>query len=108
MAQPPRGGVVQARVLDRYRRLRREELRQFHVLVGERAAPLLLGEIQVPVRNTPEQDRNAEKAPHRWVVGREPDRARVVAEVLESQRVRLAYQDAENPPSSRQIADRRV
>ncbi len=42
------------------------------------------------------------------MVGRESDRARIVAEVREPERLGLPDQDAEDPPSSRQIADRRV
>ena len=42
------------------------------------------------------------------MVRREADRARILAEVVQPQRLRVADQDAEDPPAARQLADRRV
>ena len=70
------------------------------------AAAVLLGEIQVSERDAAQHDRHTEKRPHGRVVRRKADRPRVLAEILEPQRLRVAYQHAEDPPSSRQVADR--
>jgi hypothetical protein len=108
VAEPAGRGLVQPRVLDRHRRLRREQLRQLLVLEREGLPAFLLGEIEVPEGDAPEQDRHAEKALHRRVVRREPDRAGIVAEIVQPQRLRVADQDAENPPAAWEIADRRM
>src|SRR5579862_3307327 len=42
------------------------------------------------------------------MVGREPDRARIVGEVVQAQRTRVADQHAENSPAAREIPDRRM
>ena len=108
MAQPSRRGLVQPRVLDRDGRLGRKQLRELLVLVREGASAFLLRQIQVPVGDATEEDRDAEEGAHRWMVGGEPDRARIVAEGREPERLGLPDQDAEDPPSSGQVADRRV
>ena len=76
--------------------------------LGEVVAALLLGQVEVPVGDAAEHDRDAEERLHRRVVAREADRARVVGEVVQPQRARLADEDAEDPAAARQVADRRV
>jgi len=41
-------------------------------------------------------------------VRREPDRAGIFAEIVQPQRLRVADQDAENPPAAWEISDRRM
>ena len=106
MAQPTRRGFVQPRVLDRNGRLCSKKLCQFLVFVGEVAAARLLGQVQVPVRHPAKQNGYPQEGLHRGVVRREPDRARVVAEIGEPKGLRLSNEDAENPSSSWKIADR--
>ena len=52
LARPARRRLVEPRVLDRYRRLRREQLDQLLVLGGELLAMFLLGQIKVSKRHT--------------------------------------------------------
>ena len=105
-AQPARRRLVQARVLDRDRRLRGEELRELLVLVGEVGAAGLLGEVEVPVGDAAQHDRDAEEGLHRRMVGREADRARVFGDLVQSQRLRVTDEHAEDPSPPRQLADR--
>ena len=67
LPEPARRALVQARVLDRDRCLRGEELGQLGVVLREPCAALLLGEVEVAVRNSPQQDRHAEERAHRRV-----------------------------------------
>ena len=71
LAQPAGRRLVEPRVLDRDRGLGGEQLRQLLVLLGERPAALLLGQVQVPVGDAAKQDRHAEEGLHRRVVRRE-------------------------------------
>ena len=70
LLQPAGRGLVEPCVLDRDCGLGREQRRQFLVLVGERHASRLLGEVEVSVRDPAEQDRDAEERAHRRVVRR--------------------------------------
>ena len=108
MAQPAVRRLVEPGVLDRDRGLGGKELRQLLVLVGEAPAALLLGEIQVSVRDSTKQDRHAEEALHRRMVSGKPNGARVVAEAVESQGLGVADQHAEDAASAREVADRGV
>ena len=85
VAQPPRGRLVQASVLDCHGGLCGQKLCQLLVLVGEVASAELLRQVQVSVRDTAKEDRNAEEALHRRMVGRKSDGARIVAEVMQPQ-----------------------
>ena len=67
------------------------------VLLGELLAAGLLGEVQVPVGDAAQEDRDSEKALHRRVVRRETDRARIGAELGQPQRLGVSNQDAEMP-----------
>ena len=106
VTQPPRGRLVQASVLDRHGGLCGQELRQLLVLVGEVASADLLGQVQVSVGDAAKQDRNAEEALHRRMVSRKSNGARIVAELVEPQRLRVADEHAQDAPSSREVADR--
>ena len=108
LAQPTRRVLVQPSVLDRHSGLRRKQLRKLRVLVAEVLSARLLGQVQVPIRDTAKDDRHAEERLHRRMVVRKPDRARVVGDVVEPQRLRVADQDAEDAAPMRQIADRGV
>ena len=105
LPQPARRALVEPRVLDRDRCLRGEELGQLGVVLREPCAAILLGEVEVAVRNPPQQDRHAEERAHRRVLRREADRARVVGDVLEPQRVCVPDQDAEDAPAERRVTD---
>ena len=86
LRQPARRRLVQARVLDRDRRLRGEQRDELLVLGGEVLAALLLGQVEVAVGDAAQEDRHAEERPHRRVVRREADRARVGRQVVQPER----------------------
>ena len=83
-----------------------QEGRQLLGLVRERGAVSLLGQVQVAVGDSAQQDRNAEERAHRWMVRREADRARIVGEVVEAQRLGVVDQRAEDATASWELADR--
>src|SRR5262249_46125827 len=91
LVRPAGCRLVEARVLDRDRRLRGEELRQLLVLLGELAA-LLLGQVEVAVRHAAKENGHAEEGAHRRVAGREADRPRIVRELLQPQRFGVSDQ----------------
>ena len=99
-SQPVRRLLVEAGVLDRHRL-------QLLVFGVEWTVPLL-GQIKVAVGVPAQEDRDAEEAAHRRVVRREPDRARVVGDRLEAERLGIGDQDAEDAASARQLPDRCV
>ena len=105
LLEPARRGFVEPCVLDRDRGLRGEQRDELLVLGGEIVAALLLGEVQVPVGDAAEQDRNAEERAHRRVVRREPDRATVRVQVVQPECMRVADQDAEDAATTREVAD---
>ena len=105
MAEPTSGGLVQPRVLDRDCGLCSQKLCQLLVLLGEVGAARLLRQVQVPVRHPAKENGHPQEALHGWVVGREPDRARVVAELGQPQGLRFSNENAENAPSSWKIPD---
>ena len=72
----------------------------------ELRAALLLGEVQVAVRDAAEDDRDAEERSHRRVVAGKADRAGVVGDVVQAEWPRLPDQDAEDAPPARQLPDR--
>ena len=108
LPRPPDRGLVEARVLDRDRRLAGEQPDELLVFVREILAALLLGEVEVAVGDAAQHDRHAEEAVHRWMSGREADRTRILREIVQPQRLRLADQHAEDAPSARQRADLRA
>jgi len=108
LLQPAGGSFVQAGILDRDRRLGGQQLHELLILLGEVRAALLLGEVEVPVRDPAEQDRHAEERAHRGVVGWKADRARVVSEVVEPERPGVGDERSEDAAAVRRIADRRL
>ena len=66
---------------------------------------MLLREVEVAVGDAARHHRNAEEALHRRVVWREPHGPGIGHEIVESQRARIGYQDAEDPSPPREIAD---
>ena len=104
LLRPGRRRLVQARVLDRHRRLARERPDELLILLGERPR-LLLGQVEVAEGTAAEQDRHAEEAAHRRMVGREADRARVVGDRLQPQRARVGDQGAEDAAAAREVTD---
>ena len=76
--RPARRRLVQARVLDRDRRLRGEQRHELLVLARELPPAGLLGQVEVAEGDAAQQDRHAEEGAHRRVMRREADRARVL------------------------------
>ena len=77
LLQPAGRRLVEPCVLDRDRGLGGKQRHELLVLVRERSSVRLLGQVQVSERDPAQEDRNTEERPHRRVVRREPDRARV-------------------------------
>ena len=96
LRRPARRRLVEARVLDRDRGLGGEQDDRRLVLLVEVGAARLLGEVEVAVDDAAQADRDTEEGLHRRVVRREADRARILVEVVEAQRLRLADEDAED------------
>ena len=105
---PRTAGLVEPCVLDSDGSLRREQRDELLVLVREVGAALLLGQVEVAVGDTAQDDRNAEEALHGRVVGREANRALVLGDVMQSQRPCVADEDAEDSATARKVPDRRV
>jgi hypothetical protein len=68
-------------------------------------AVVLLGEIEVAVRLAADQDRHPQERVHRRVVERKAVRLRVLADSVETQRMRLGDQDAEDAVPAWKVAD---
>ncbi len=100
--------LVQSRVLDRDRRLRGEELDDLLVVFRELRTACFLGQVEVAVRDIAKQDRHAQEGPHRRVVRREPDRARIVGEVREAERFRVPDEHPQDAATLGELADRRM
>ena len=83
LGQPASRRFVQAGVLDGDGGLGRQHLRELLVLLGERPSAGLLRQVEVPVRHAAEEDWHSEEGLHRRMIGREPDRVGVLAEVVE-------------------------
>jgi len=80
---PVVGLLVEVGVLDRHPGLGGEQ-GQGALVVGVKVlAALLLGQVQVAVDLATCRDRSSEKGVHRRVVGREPNRTRVLGDVME-------------------------
>ncbi len=106
LGQPAGRRFVQPGVLDGDGGLGREHLRQLLVLLGERPSTGLLRQVEVPVGDAAEENGHSEEGLHRRVIGREPDRVRILAEVVEPKRPRIRYEQAEDAAPAREIADR--
>ena len=102
-----RDRFVQARVLDRDRRPRRED--QDRLLVdGVEVAAGLLGEVEVAPDLPAHEHGNPEEARHRRVAGREAVGLRVLADGRDAQRPRIVDQHPEDAAPAREVADRAV
>ena len=75
--------------------------------LGVNEPSLLLRQVEVPERTAAKQDRHAEEAAHRRMVGREADGARIVGDRLEPQRPGVGDQRAEDAATARKVADPR-
>ena len=98
--------LVQPRVLDRHRRLSRQQTDKILVFGIEVDATLLFGQVEVAVGDAAQHDRNAQERAHRRMVRRETNRTRVVAERAKTQRLDIADQHPEDPAPARKSADR--
>jgi hypothetical protein len=79
------------------------------LIVGrKRVAAGLLGSDRDSPRLAADEDRDAEKRPHWRMAGREAVGARVVADIVETQRAGLVDEHAEQAAPAWQIADRAV
>jgi hypothetical protein len=108
--QPPgavSGLLVQLGVLDGHPGLGGEQDQGPLVLGVEVVAALFLGQVQVAVDPATGGHRSAEERVHRRVVGRKPDRAGVVGDVMEPQGCGVLDQHAEDAAADRDVADRR-
>ncbi len=103
LLQQPGALLVQAGVLDRRRRLRREQQGELLVVVGELLRAELLGEVEVAEHPLPADDRHAEEGLHRRMVGWKTVRIGVARQVRETDDARLADHQAEDavPPRRR-------
>ena len=106
LARATRRRFVEPRVLDRNRRLRREQRDNVLVALGEVAATDPLSEVEIAVRDAAQQDRDAEERVHRRMIRRYADRTRVGGEVVQPERSRVPHEHAEDPATARQHADR--
>src|SRR6266508_3207329 len=82
-----------------------EQRDELFVFVGEVCSTLFLGQVEVAVGDAAQQDRNTEERVHRRVSGRESDRTRVLRQIVQAQRTRVADQDAEDAATVRRVAD---
>ncbi len=103
-ALPPLGLLEQPGVLDRDAGGRGERGHQFLVL-GAELATFGLGEVEVSEHLVAHAHRHAEEARHRWVVGREADRADVVGHGPQPDRARVVDQRAEQALAGGQRSD---
>ena len=95
------GPCVEPRVLDRDAGVRGEQRRSLLVLRCELALRPFR-QVQVPEHGAAGGHRHPEERVHGWVVRREADGARVLAEIGESQRLRVMDQHAEDSPTPRE------
>src|SRR5207249_5662967 len=105
LADQPLAFVVQTRILDRDRRVRREQYGYGLVFAVELFGVDLLGEVQVAEHLAPAPDWNPEERFHRRMVGREPIALGVAIDVRGADRLWLADDQAEQPATLRQVAD---
>ena len=99
------GALGQAGVLDRQPGHGGQRLRDLDVGIGEGVGGALLGEVEVAEDRVAHPDRDAQEGAHLGVLGREPDRFRVLTEVVEAQQRRLRHEQPEDAVPGRQPAD---
>ena len=97
--------LEQARVGDGDRGPLGEDEDRLDIVLVEVGAALLLGQVEVAPGLAADPDRDAEEPMHRRVARREPERARIVGDVVELQRARIVDQDAEDSAAAREIPD---
>ena len=96
--------LVDLHLFDRDPGLGGEKRHDLFVGFGELAA-LLLGQVEVPVHDSPHEDRDTEEAPHLRMPGRKAEEVRLLRHVGNADRARLSKEDAENAVVARQVAD---
>src|SRR5438094_5747644 len=65
----------------------------------------LLGQVEIPVHNSPHENRNAEEASHRRMPRRKAEEMWLLRYIGNTDRTRFSKEDAENPVVAREIAD---
>ena len=78
------------------------------VLLGELWPGQLIGQVEVADGPSPGDDRHAQEAVHRGVIGAEAGRAGVVSQVGQPDRSGVLDQGAEQPAAARQVMDQRL
>ena len=96
--------TVEPRVLDRDRGPGREDHHRLLVALVE-VAVVLVGEVEIAEGRAADEDRDAEEAVHRRVLGREAVRARVLADVVHPQRLGVLDEQPEDAAAPRQVPD---
>ena len=66
---------------------------------------LLLGQVEIPVNNSPHENRNAEEASHRRMPGRKAEEMWLLRHVGNTNRARFSKENTENPVVAGEIAD---
>src|SRR5438034_5759953 len=97
--------VVQARIFDGDRRVRREQHGDRLVFRIELFRPDLLGEVEVAEHLSPAPDRDTEKRFHRRMVGRKAVALGVAVDIGRTDRLWLADDQAEQPTAPRRVAN---
>ena len=82
-----------------------QRLDEHLVVLAERLAPGLLGQIEIAVDLVADAHRDAEEGAHRGMIAREPDRGRVHPDVVEADRLRVVDEQAEHTASRWRSAD---
>ena len=82
-----------------------QRLQHHLVVVGEALATVLLGQVQPAEGLLPGPDRHPDEGPHRRMVRREPDRHRVLREIVQAQRFVVLDDHPQHPAAGRQRPD---
>jgi hypothetical protein len=101
------GLLVQVGVLDGHPGLGGQQEQSPFIFGVEVLAALLLSQVQVAVDLATCRDRSAEKGAHRRVVGREPDRTRVLGDVMEPKWGGVVDQHAQDAAADRDVPNGR-
>ncbi|MEZ5124228.1 MAG: hypothetical protein R2736_22120 [Solirubrobacterales bacterium] len=100
--------AVGAGVVDRHAGPAGQQDDGLFVGLVEAVGALLVGQVEVAPRLAVHEDRHPEERAHVRMAVREAVRARVVGDVVEAQRPRVADQHPENATAVGQVADRAV
>ena len=101
----PAGGVVEPGVLDRDTGRGAQRDQDSLVILGERAAALLLGQVQVAEDLIADADRDPEEGLHRRVPLGETRRIRAGRDVREAERAGITDEQPEQPAPFRPVVD---